>query len=597
MKKKSRELGYLKLSAWGMRFLWQTSRKNTLGYIICIILQITAEVIQLWVASMVVNEVAKIVTSHVSIGHVLVLAAIMIGLMMIDKVAWQLLGYFERQVYLEGSGNIYLKFNQKMAELSVAQHHHPEIRKLMDRLEYEGYFYKPLNFSFELLYAMHAGLRFITSSIIIMQQLPFVVLMLVVGTLPVLYIQRKSGDKGWGIWGDIGDSSRVFWGISSLLRNKEAVEEMTPQRSKPFLLSQASSAIVQYTTKAMRIRRQYTLYEIGAGLFEMIMAGASYLWLVFRAVSGFVTFGSFVFLSSLIWQTLSSVRLVTQSIAKMLENVPFMRDFVKFTSLENDLPVAENSHVITADDTLSIEFRHVSFKYPRQKGYSLQDISLTITPGEHLALVGLNGAGKTTLIRLLLRFYDPTEGAIYVNGVDLREIDLDSYYQHVGTLFQVFNRYPLSFEANVTLSNKKSRDKYEHALDVSGADAVLKKLANEHVPLSPDFEHGVDLSGGQWQRVAIARNMYAGGEMFILDEPTSAIDALAEQQIFEKLYRELQGKILITVSHRFNTVRKANTIIVLEQGRIVEKGSHAELMKNTGQYHDMFTTQAEGYAF
>jgi ATP-binding cassette subfamily B protein len=231
-----------------------------------------------------------------------------------------------------------------------------------------------------------------------------------------------------------------------------------------------------------------------------------------------------------------------------------------------------------------------------KKAYSLQNITLTLQPGEHVALVGLNGAGKTTLIRLLLRFYDPTEGRILVDGIDLKEIDLESYYRHIGTLFQTFNKYPLEFKNNITLSNATDTERYNQSLKISGADSVLKTIANDQVFLQPEFENGTDLSGGQWQRVAIARNMYAASDMYILDEPTSAIDAITEQKIFDKLYAELNGKTLVTVSHRFNTVRRAEKIIVLEDGKIVEQGTHEALMKNAGLYYDMFTSQASGYS-
>lgn len=589
-----KNIGYFSLIGWSARFLFGVSRFHSLGYLVAVIVQVVAEVAQLWVAALVVGEIGNLILSKGSADHLFILAGCSVLLMTIDKIAWSLLSYFERQVYIQGSGDIYRLFNRQLANLSVSQHNNPDTRKLIDRLEYEGYAWKPLNFAFELFYTSHATLRSFVSSTIIVTQLPFIVLLLVIGVVPILFVQRKSGEVGWGIWGDVGDSSRIFWNVSHHLKSKDGIEEIIPQQSAEYLLSRADHAIEQYTREARKVRRHYSLYEVLAGVFEMLMAGVSYFWLITRAVGGAIGFNSFIFLSSLIWQTLSSIRLVVTSVARSLELTPFMRDFVTFIQLENNMPMA-NTPVKLDNQPLTIEFRNVSFKYPRQKHYSLRDISLTITPGDHLALVGLNGAGKTTLIRLLLRFYDPTAGSVFVNGTDIRDVDLQTYYQHVGTLFQSFNKYPLEFMKNITLSDESDKKRYKQALDISGADEVLKTIKSQDTFLQPEFSDGTELSGGQWQRVAIARNIYAASDIYILDEPTSAIDALTEQKIFEKLYRELEGKSLITVSHRFNTVRHADTIVVLSEGAVTERGTHTELMKLKGLYYDMFTTQAEGY--
>lgn len=594
MVKNSFQRGYRSLAGWGMTFLWRTSRFHTLSFVLTSFVQVAVEVAQLWVAALVVGEIGTIIISRGTPDKLYLLAASSIALMIVDKIAWTLLWYHERQLYLKGSSETYRMFNTKLSSLSVSQHHNGEIRKLIDRLGYEGYAWKPLNFSFSLLYAIHALTKFLTSSIILITQLPLVVLLLVIGVAPTMFIQRKSGDLGWGIWGDVGDKSRIFWGVANHLSRKETMEEIIPQRSAPYLLKRAHEAIDEYTTKAMAIRKRFAQYSVVGAVFEMIMAGVSYVWFISQAVAGKLAFDSFVFMSSLIWQTLSSVRLVVNQVADALQNVPFMRDFIAFSELKNDLPMAENP-LRLGDEPLTIEFQNVSFAYPGHKRHSIKNVSLTLQPGDHVALVGLNGAGKTTFIRLLLRFYDPTEGRILVNGVDIKNIDLDSYYIHIGTLFQSFNKYPLSFEDNIVLSGRKKFKKYQQALDISGANAVRGKLRSSRTFLSPEFEDGVDLSGGEWQRVAIARNLYAGGDVFILDEPTSAIDSLTEQDIFEKLYKKFEGRTLITVSHRFNTVRRADRVVVFSNGQIIETGSHTALMRQNGLYHEMFRSQAAGY--
>lgn len=585
---------YIQPIVWSFGFLWSSSPYFTLGYIVCFMIQVVVEVAQLWVAAQVISQVSQIIINHTNPNLLYIYVASSVGLMALDKIAWVLIGHYERQIYLVGSSKIYQTFNTKLASLSVAQHYRPEVRQLIDRLEYEGYAWKPLNFSFDILQALHSLARFFTASILLLLNLPVVVLLLIIGSLPVLFIQKKSGSEGWGIWGDIGDGSRIFWGVSANLKRKESIEEIKPQRSSDFLLTRAHQAIISYTQKSAKIRAKYTKYSIIGAIVEILMAGASYAWLVSRAVVGKITFDNFVFLSSLIWQTLSSVRLVMKSVANILYNMAFMGDFIKFVNLKNDLKQVKNPIKIQGP-LAEIELKNVSFCYPGSSTPSLENISLKIKQGDHISLVGLNGSGKTTLIRLLLRFYDPTEGQILVNGINLKQIDLDSYYEQIGTLFQNFNHYPLKFKDNIALADKPDEERYREVLDISGADKLLTKIS-ESTYLSPDFENGSDLSGGEWQRVAIARNLYAGKSLFILDEPTSAIDAITEQSIFEKLNSELNKKTLITVSHRFNTVKKSKTIVVLRMGRIVETGTHSQLIKNQGLYKEMYEAQASSYA-
>jgi len=586
---------YRYLLGWSTRFLWQSSAKDVVGYCVFIAVQVISEVAQLWLAALIVAEIGKIFLTQGSGEYVLLLAILSIVLMTIDKIAWQILGFFERRIYLYASANTYLMFNNKLAELSISQHNDTEIRQMVDRIEYEGYMWKPINFSMELLYTLHAFIRFVVSSIVIFTVLPLVVLLLFIGVLPMLYVQSKSGDAGWGIWGDIGDGSRVFWGITHILRRREGIEEVKPQQSSSFLLNKAFATIRDYTARAIKVRNKYTKYEASASVFEMLLAGLSYLWLVWKAIGGGLSFERFIFTSTLIWQTLSSIRLVTTSIGRAIMIVPFMNDFTTFLSMKNSLPL-RGEPIIPDGQGLTIELRNVNFSYPESDSPQINDVSFTINDGDHIALVGENGAGKTTLIRLLLRFYDPDAGSILVNGVDLRDIDLDWYYSKVGSLFQSFNHYPLSYRDNITLTDKVDTQRYKATLELSGADKVLDTIGSDARMLGQGFTKGADLSGGQWQKVAIARNMYRNADLYILDEPTSAIDAIAEQQIFNKLFKEFSNKTLITVSHRFNTVRKAGTILVLENGKIVEVGSHEELCEQKNSlYYTMFSAQAEGY--
>ena len=246
-----------------------------------------------------------------------------------------------------------------------------------------------------------------------------------------------------------------------------------------------------------------------------------------------------------------------------------------------------------------LEFKDVVFKYPSTERDILKNFNLTIQSGEKVALVGENGAGKTTLIKLLLRFYDVTEGEILINGVNIKDVNLDEWHKCIGALFQDFIKYQFTFKENVYLGDltKANEEKLlKEAIEKSGANKYLDTLPNGIDQIvGKMFEGGIDLSGGQWQKLALARAFFRDAPILILDEPTSAIDAKAEYEIFQNVQKLQKDKTVVIISHRFSTVRQADRILVLDDGKILEEGNHEELMKEKGLYAELFEIQAKGY--
>jgi ABC-type multidrug transport system fused ATPase/permease subunit len=251
---------------------------------------------------------------------------------------------------------------------------------------------------------------------------------------------------------------------------------------------------------------------------------------------------------------------------------------------------------------LAIEFEHVRFRYQEEGPWVLSDVSFRLDAGVRMALVGDNGSGKTTLVKLLLRFYDPTEGRILINGTDLRQIDLNSYYARIGIIFQQFAQYEGRIREQIGYGEIESIEDLEqirHAARLGGAESFIEELPKQYdTPLGKwELEEGtVKLSGGQWQRLALARAcMKSQAALLILDEPSAALDPEAEEVFFEQLLREIQRKSIIFISHRFSTVRRADQILSLRHGHIDEQGTHEELMQYNGRYAALFRMQARWY--
>jgi ATP-binding cassette subfamily B protein len=244
-------------------------------------------------------------------------------------------------------------------------------------------------------------------------------------------------------------------------------------------------------------------------------------------------------------------------------------------------------------------FENVSFSYPGTKRLVLDRLNLRIEPGERIALIGENGQGKTTIVKLLTRLYDPTDGRILLDGVDLRDYNIEDVQSEIGVIFQDFMRYEMTARQNIAVGRIDASDhdgSIEHAARKSLADAVIERLPNGYDQLlGRRFEGGVDLSGGEWQKIALARAYLRDAQLLILDEPTASLDARSEYEVFQRFAELTKGKMALLISHRFSTVRMADRIVVLENGRIVEQGSHSQLMALGGRYAGMFELQASSY--
>jgi ATP-binding cassette subfamily B protein len=325
----------------------------------------------------------------------------------------------------------------------------------------------------------------------------------------------------------------------------------------------------------------------------------AYVYVIFETVSGKMTVGTLTFLTGAIAGASSNLQMIFSTFSSIADQSLFLTDLLEFFALQPLVTSKPNALRAPRPIQQGIEFRDVSFSYPGSTRLVLKNLNLRVAPGERIALIGENGEGKTTIVKLITRLYDPTVGSVHLDGIDLREYDLEDYSSQIAVIFQDFMRYDMTAWENIAMgqiSERKNLARIELAAKKSLAESVIGKL-----PLGYDqmlgrrFETGVDLSGGEWQRVALARAYLRDAQLLVLDEPTAALDARSEHEVFERFAELTQGKMALLISHRFSTVKMADRIVVLEKGQIAEEGRHEQLMVRGGRYAAMFEMQASSY--
>jgi ATP-binding cassette subfamily B protein len=340
-----------------------------------------------------------------------------------------------------------------------------------------------------------------------------------------------------------------------------------------------------------------------AGMFFSVLGTlgyyAAYAWVIWRTLLGILSVGTLYFLAGAILQASNNIQQIFSTLSGIADQALFLTDLLEFFQMEPT--IRSKPHALPAPRPIlrGFEFRNVSFHYPGSDRLILEGLDFHLRPGERVALIGENGQGKTTIVKLITRLYDPTEGEILLDGVDLREYSLEDLYREIGVIFQDFMRYEMTARENIAVGRIEQLQDLElirAAAHKSMADEVIAKLSGGYEQmLGRRFNEGVDLSGGEWQRLALARAYLRDAQLLVLDEPTAALDARSEAEVFERFSELTQAKMALFISHRFSTVRMADRIVVLADGRIAEDGDHRQLMALGGRYAELFELQAASY--
>src|SRR6266404_1555624 len=439
----------------------------------------------------------------------------------------------------------------------------------------------------------------ITLSVSIMLFSPWLMLLLIAGVIPAFLGESHFALLGYAKNFRQTPMRRQLDYLRVLGGSKEAAKELKLFGLRNFLRDRFTGLSDEIYKENVALSRRKLIAGSLLSVVGTMGYYSAYVFVIWRTVAGALSIGTLTFLTGAILQASSNIQQIFSTLAAIGDQALFLTDLLAFFDMQPTIRSKANALPAPRPLVQGVEFRDVSFSYPGSSRLVLDRINFQLHPSERLALIGENGEGKTTIVKLMTRLYDPTEGQILLDGVDLREYDLEDLHREVGVIFQDFMRYEMTARENVAvgrIDEINNLNLLQAAARKSMADGVIDRLPGSYEQmLGRRFEQGVDLSGGEWQKVALARAYLREAQLLILDEPTASLDARSEFEVFRRFAELTSGKMALFVSHRLSTVRMADRILVLANGNIAEKGSHAELAALGGRYAEMFELQAASY--
>jgi len=427
---------------------------------------------------------------------------------------------------------------------------------------------------------------------------PWAVVILIGAGLPSFFAEAKFSGDAFRLFRWRSPETRMQMYLETVIAREDGVKEVKLFQLGPRLLQRYRDIFKKLFVEDRRLTLRRDGWGFVLGLISTAALYGAYAWIVITTIAGTITLGAMTMYLVLFRQGQSAVAAILTSISGMYEDNLYLSNLYEY--LEQPVPARRGEAVHGPVPTSGLEFRNVSFSYPGSTHEALSDISLQVRPGESLALVGENGSGKTTLIKLLTRLYDPTEGQILLEGLDLQEWNVEALRQRIGVIFQDFGRYQFSVGENIGAGDVRhigDAERWKKAAETGMAAPFIEDMPEGYqTQLGRWFKDGRELSGGQWQKIALSRAfMRSDADILVLDEPTAAMDASSEAAVFEHFRKASGNKMTILISHRFSTVRAAAQIIVIHEGKIIERGNHESLLAEDGQYAHLFHLQARGY--
>ncbi len=428
---------------------------------------------------------------------------------------------------------------------------------------------------------------------------PWLIVLLVLAVIPSFIGETRFNREGYSLTRSWTPERRELDYLRYIGASNETAKEIKIFGLEHFLAERFSSIAHRYYEANKRLAIRRAAWGVLLSALSTVAYYGAYVFIIGQTVMGYLSLGTLTFLAGAFSRLQGLLQAIVGRFSRIAEMALYLRDLFEFLALKPLSRTHAGKRPVPRPMREGVRFENVSFRYPGSDTWALRNVSFTLAPGEKLALVGENGAGKTTLVKLLAHLYEPTEGRILLDGVELCEYNPEDLRREIGIIFQDYVRFMFTAAENIAIGDieaRSNRPRIVESATKSLADAVIERLPKQYDQmLGKRFSGGVDLSGGQWQKVALARAYMREAQIVILDEPTAALDARAEHEVFLRFAELTRGKAAVLISHRFSTVRMADRILFLEDGQIIEQGSHEALLSQGGKYAELFRLQAKGY--
>lgn len=588
----------LKLLIPFFKMIWRTSPALTLTNIILRLVKSAVPLAQLYIGKLIIDEIVHLINNKGGDPHNLwVWIGLEFGVTMVSELISRVMNLTESLL-----GDLYgnvssVELMNKAATIDLSMYENPDFYDKLERARRQTTGRVVLMSMVLSQFQDIITILFLSAGLIAFE--PWLIVLLIVAVLPSFISEAYFSRFSYSLVRSWTPQRRELDYLRYIGASVETAKEVKVFGLDHFLSKRFAKIADEYyqANKALAIKR-----TIWGTLLQLVSTTAyygAYILIVIRTLAGALTIGDLTFLSGSFNRLQNQLQNILSTFTRITESALYLQDYYDF--LEIEPLIMDQPGAIQAPTTIKhgVRFDEVGFKYPGTEIWALRNISFTLNAGEKLALVGENGSGKTTLVKLIARMYDPTEGTIYLDEVDIKKFSLATYRQMIGVIFQDFVRFNFKADENIAVGKIESLSEEETVISsahLSLADAVIEKLPAKYKQmLGRRFADGVDLSGGEWQKIALARAYMRNASIVILDEPTAALDARAEFEVFKRFSELTAGKTAVIISHRFSTVRMADRILVLKNGQMLELGSHEELLAHQGLYHELFTLQAQGY--
>ena len=579
--------------------VWQTSKGLTIANCLLRIVRSATPVAILYVGKLIIDEVIRI--SHVhgttSHTHLWTLVAAEFGLAIISDALTRAITLMDSLLGDLFSNHTSVKIMEHAATLDLDQFENSQFYDKLERARQQTTGRTILLSQVLSQVQDLITMGFLAAGLLTFN--PWLILLLLVAIIPAFIGESYFNDRSYALSRRQTPQRRELDYMRYIGASDETAKEVKLFDLSGFLINRFKTLANRFYADNKKLAISRSAWGAFFAMLGSIGYYGAYLFIIVKATGGSITIGDLTFLAGSFRQLRSLLEGILIRFTSVSQGAVYLKDFFDFFTIKPRITQPARPLPFPKPIRQGFVFENVGFKYSNSSKWANRHLSFTLHPHEKLALVGENGAGKTTLVKLLARLYDPTEGRILLDGVDLREYDLNELRINIGVIFQDFIRYQLSVAQNIAVGHIQEQD--ERPLIIASAEQSLAHPMIETLPdkydqaLGRRFNQGVELSGGEWQKIALARAYMKDAQLLILDEPTAALDARAEYEVFQRFADLTKGKMAVLISHRFSTVRMADRILVLDKGQLLEIGSHEELLAVNGRYAELFHLQARGY--